>query len=266
MTATAPPRPNILVFDSGLGGLSIVAELVNAAMDASIYYVADTAFFPYGDKSDTCLIERIPLIIGQAASACGADLVIIACNTASTLALDVVRAGLNLPVIGVVPAIKPAAGLTKTGTIGLLATPNTVSRPYTDQLIADFARGVTVLRHGAVGLAGVAEAKLSGKAFDQSIIKASVDGLFSQSGGQDIDVVVLACTHYPHVRAELSNYAPHAVMWVDSGAAIARRARAVLDLKADGQTSLATAYTTGGDDTGTTHGLSLCGFASVLRL
>jgi glutamate racemase len=266
MTTTARPRPNILVFDSGLGGLSIVTELVSASLDANIYYVADTAYFPYGDKSDACLIERIPLVIDQAARACAADLVIIACNTASTLALDVVRAELSLPIIGVVPAIKPAAGLTQTGTIGLLATPNTVSRPYTDQLIADFAVGVTVVRHGAVGLAGAAEAKLSGKAFNQSIIKASVDGLFSQSGGHDIDVVVLACTHYPHLKAELGAHAPRAVIWVDSGAAIARRARAVLDLEADGQTLLRTAYTTGGDDIGTAHGLRLWGFAAVLRL
>jgi glutamate racemase len=266
MTPTTRPTPNILVFDSGLGGLSIVAELVTASINADIYYAADTAYFPYGDKSDASLIDRVPAIIGKAALACAADLVIIACNTASTLALDVVRATLNLPVIGVVPAIKPAAGLTKTGTIGLLATPNTVSRPYTDQLIGDFASGVTVVRHGAVGLAGAAEAKLSGKALDQSIIKASIDGLFGQNGGQDIDVVVLACTHYPHLKAELEAYAPRVVTWVDSGAAIARRARVVLDLTTNGQTSLRTAFTTGGNDGGTTHGLGLWGFAAVSRL
>lgn len=148
------PRPRILVFDSGLGGLSIVRELQTLQLEIDLYYLADTAYFPYGEKSDARLIVRVPSIIERGAGACQADLVIIACNTASTLALEQVRASLNIPVIGVVPAIKPAAALTKTNVIGLLATPNTVARPYTDKLISDFAGGVKVIRHGAVGLAG----------------------------------------------------------------------------------------------------------------
>jgi glutamate racemase len=259
-------RPRILVFDSGLGGLSIVRQLVSASIATDVYYVADTAYFPYGEKKDAALIERIPTIICAAATACSADIVIIACNTASTLALELVRERLNLPIIGVVPAIKPAAMLTKTGTIGLLATPNTVSRPYTDRLIKDFAEGVKVMRHGAVGLAAAAETQLSGGILDVSVVKASIDGLFSQVGSVDIDVVVLACTHYPHLKADLAALAPRVVTWVDSGAAIAKRARTVLGLEGNGTSTLRLAYTTGGEDGATANGLKLWGFEAVERL
>lgn len=261
-----PSRPRVLVFDSGLGGLSIVAELSAASLDAAIYYLADTAFFPYGEKSDAALIDRVPALIVQAASNIGADLVIIACNTASTLALEEVRARVNVPVVGVVPAIKPAAELTKTGVIGLLATPNTVLRPYTDKLIEDFAQGKRVIRHGAVGLAGTAETLLSGGDLDLDIVRASVSGLFDQKGGDDIDVVVLACTHYPHLRHQLASFAPRDVTWTDSGAAIARRAQSLLGLTGIAAPTLCVALTTGGEDAATTRGLANWGFGAVQRL
>jgi glutamate racemase len=258
--------PRILVFDSGLGGLSIVESLALEGLNAQLYYCADTAYFPYGEKTDTALIDRVPMIISQAAQACSPNLVIIACNTASTLALEQVRDVIKVPVIGVVPAIKPAAALTKTGTIGLLATPNTVARPYTDTLISDFAAGVRVIRHGAIGLAGAAERKLAGEALDQDVLKASITGLFDQSGGDQIDVVVLACTHYPHVRAELAAMAPRNVAWIDSGAAIARRARSVLGLNERGVLDLVQGFTSGGEDAAAIHGLKMWGFEVVTKL
>jgi glutamate racemase len=266
MTTIPSTRSRILVFDSGLGGLSIVRELATASLDVDIFYVADTAYFPYGDKSDEVLIERVPDVIATAVTNSAANLVIIACNTASTLALDRVRARLNIPVIGVVPAIKPAAALTKSGTIGLLATPNTVGRPYTDKLIADFAAGQKVVRHGAIGLAAAAETALSGGPLDRNVVKASIDGLFGQAGGENIDVVILACTHYPHLKAELAACAPRVVTWVDSGAAIAARARSLLDLTEAGTPALVTAFTTGGDDGPTALGLSNWGFSKVASL
>ncbi len=256
----------VLVFDSGLGGLSIVSELTNAKLNAEIYYCADTAYFPYGEKSDDTLIERVPLIISQAALECDASLVIIACNTASTLALERVRHAINIPVVGVVPAIKPAAALTKSGVIGLLGTPNTVGRSYTDKLISDFAQGKRVVRHGAIGLAMAAETQLSGGLLDLAIVKASIDGLFDQVGGDAIDVVVLACTHYPHLKAELQAVAPFPVTWVDSGAAIARRVHSLLKLETGKQTHLRRAFTTGGTDRATTNGLTLWGFEDVTPL
>jgi glutamate racemase len=266
MNAVRKVPKRILVFDSGLGGLSIVHELTKTETNAAVYYCADTAYFPYGEKSDVVLIDRVPRVISAAVLACDADLVIIACNTASTLALDHVRATVNVPVVGVVPAIKPAAALTKTGVIGLLATPNTVGRPYTDMLILNFAQGKKVLRHGAIGLASAAECKLAGEPFDSAIIQASVDGLFGQSSGDKIDVVVLACTHYPHLKEALQLYAPFPVAWVDSGSAIARRVQDLLGLETGAQTILKDAFTTGGQDGPTRHGLKLWGFEDISPL
>lgn len=263
MTASPPNRPRILVFDSGLGGLSIVSALTRSELGVDVYYLADTALFPYGNKSDATLQARVPDIVAQGVKACNPALVIIACNTASTLALEAVRGLLHVPVIGVVPAIKPAASLTKSGTIGLLATPNTVSRPYTDKLIADFAGGIRVIRHGAIGLAGAVESYLCGDDLEEAVLRTSVDGLFRQAGGDAIDVVVLACTHYPHVESQLAALAPRAVTWIDSGDAIARRAASVLGLAQKDKTELATAYTSGSDDHATQIGLQTWGFGAV---
>jgi glutamate racemase len=266
VTQYSSSKSRVLVFDSGLGGLSIVGALANAHLGIEVFYLADTALFPYGNKSDDVLLARIPDLISKGVALCDPALVIIACNTASTLALEAVRGRLDIPVIGVVPAIKPAAALTKSGTIGLLATPNTVNRAYTDKLISDFAAGVRVIRHGAVGLAGAVEAHLSGEALDLQVLKASVDGLFGQNGGEAIDVVVLACTHYPHVQRELAALAPRPVTWIDSGDAIARRAASVLAAEGSSQTSLCTAFTSGGDDGATQRGLKDWGFENVARL
>jgi glutamate racemase len=260
-------RPHVLVFDSGLGGLSVVNAIVNAGLGVDVYHLADTAYFPYGEKADEALIVRVPALIRAGIEATSADLVIIACNTASTLALDVVRSRVSIPVVGVVPAIKPAAALTQTGTIGLLATPKTVTRPYTDQLITQFANGYRVLRHGAVGLAGAAEAKLAGETPDPEIFKATIAGIFDQEGGEAVDVIVLACTHYPLVQAELEALAPRPVTWVDSGEAIARRTAHLLQNQMDKQApTLRTGLTTGGTDAATRQVLSDFGFQSTAAL
>jgi glutamate racemase len=260
-------RPHVLVFDSGLGGLSVVNALIDQKLGVDVFHLADTAFFPYGDKADEALILRVPTVIRAGIEATSADLVIVACNTASTLALDAVRAQVEIPVVGVVPAIKPAAALTRTGTIGLLATPKTVTRSYTDQLIAAFGDGKTVLRHGAVGLAGAAEAKLAGETPDPQIFEAAMSGLFHQKGGEAIDIIVLACTHYPLVQAELEALAPHPVTWVESGAAIARRTAHLLQDQTDqGATALRTGLTTGGADEATRRVLAGFGFQTTKAL
>lgn len=260
-------RPHVLVFDSGLGGLSVVNAIVNARLGIDLFHLADTAFFPYGDKPDEALMVRVPAVIQAGIEATSADLVIIACNTASTLALDVVRAQVSIPVVGVVPAIKPAVALTQTGTIGLLATPKTVTRSYTDQLIAAFGDGRRILRHGAVGLAGAAEAKLAGETPDLEIFKAAISGIFDQEGGEALDVVVLACTHYPLVQAELEALAPRRVTWVDSGEAIARRAAHLLQDRLDQDApALRVGLTTGGTDETTRRVLTDFGFQTVEAL
>ncbi|HCP63059.1 MAG TPA: glutamate racemase [Hyphomonadaceae bacterium] len=260
-------RPHVLVFDSGLGGLSVVNAIVNARLGVDLFHLADTAYFPYGEKADEALILRVPAVIRAGIEATSADLVIVACNTASTLALDTVRSQVSIPVVGVVPAIKPAAALTQTGTIGLLATPKTVTRSYTDQLIAEFGNGKQVLRHGAVGLAGAAEAKLAGETPDPEIFKAAISGLFDQKGGDAVDVIVLACTHYPLVQAELEALAPRPVTWVDSGEAIARRAAHLLQAQMDQEAPiLRRGLTTGGADEATRRVLLGFGFQTVEAL
>ncbi len=212
-----------LVFDSGLGGLSIAREIIAAAPGCRISYLADTAYFPYGTKNDEELIIRIEAVLNNAIGQLAPDIVVIACNTASTLALSHLRQRFNLPFVGVVPAIKPAAALSTTKTLGLLATPATVSRPYTAQLIADFAGDCQVVRFGSHSLVASAEASLCGRSPAQSHIKHELAGLLEQPGGDRIDTIVLACTHFPLLAEALQQAAPHISHWVDSGAAVARQ-------------------------------------------
>jgi glutamate racemase len=217
-----------LVFDSGVGGLSVLDAIVGAGAPLSIDYAADNAWLPYGEKSDDALRARVPALIGALVRAWEPDAVVIACNTASTIALDAVRAQVRIPVVGVVPPIKPAAALTKSGVIGVLATPATVTRPYTDDLIARFAADKRVVRFGSTALVAAAESKLSGADVDTRAIEEAIAGLFEAPGGEAIDVVALACTHFPLLARELAAAAPRPVAWLDSGAAVAARLMDVL--------------------------------------
>lgn len=219
-----------LVFDSGVGGLSVADAMVNAQLPLTLDYLADVAWLPYGARADSELQARVPALIAAAVEARAPDLVVLACNTASTIALEAVRARVSVPVIGVVPPIKPAAERTRTGVIGLLATPATIRRPYTDDLVARFAADVTVLRFGSTALVAAAEAKLAGEPVPEAAIAEAIDGLFGQPGGDRIDVVALACTHFPLLAAELARAAPRQASWIESGPAIARRAMTVLGL------------------------------------
>ena len=218
----------VLVFDSGVGGLSVVDAIAAAGVDIELDYVADNAWLPYGLKSDAEIVARVPALLTRLEAQWAPDLVVLACNTASTIALDPVRAALSVPVVGVVPPIKPAAGASKTGVIGLLATPATIRRTYTNDLIAKFAPDKRVLRHGSAGLVAAAEAKLRGETPDPAAILEAVGGLFGAPGGDEIDVVALACTHFPLLAAELAAAAPRPCAWLDSGAAIARRIASLL--------------------------------------
>lgn len=228
MRMTSNQTGKILVFDSGMGGLTVARELQALAPDLKIDYAADSGFFPYGEKSDQALRERLPKVAAALCAQAKPDVFVIACNTASTLALDEVRAVLDIPVVGTVPAIKPAAKLTRSGTIGLLATPGTVRRAYTAQLIEDFASEVRVILHGSVELVHMAEQIASGKAVALEAFRAAQAPLFDADGGDEIDTIVLACTHFPLIRGELAATVPHAVSFVDSGEAIARQTLRVL--------------------------------------
>ena len=216
------PRP-ILFFDSGVGGLSIAGPARMALPTAPFVYVADSAGFPYGEKSEAEIAGRVPALLGRLAERYRPRLIVIACNTASTIALPAVRAALDLPVVGTVPAIKPAALMSETRTIGVLGTRATVRQAYVDDLAARFASDCRVIRHGSAALVELAEAKLRGETLSSESFTAVLDGLFGQEGGEAIDVSVNACTHFPLVESELAAAAPHPVRFVDGGPGIARR-------------------------------------------
>ena len=191
---------------------------------APIVYVADSAGFPYGTK--TPRRDRgaaVPALLGRLAERYDPALIVIACNTASTIALDPVRAVLKLPIVGTVPAIKPAAALSKTRSIGVLGTDATIVQPYVDRLAAAFAADCLVVRHGSAELVDLAEAKLRGEETDPSAYARILDGLLSRPGGEGIDTIVLACTHFPLVEAELAAAAPRALAFVHGAGGIARR-------------------------------------------
>ena len=210
----------VLVFDSGVGGLSVLDAIAASGFALSLDYVADNAWLPYGLKSDADLRARVPALLSSLVRQWTPDAVVVACNTASTIVLPDVRAALSIPVGGVVPPIKPAAALTKTGVIGLLATPATVQRTYTDDLITQFAADKRVVRFGSAALVEAAERKLRGEAVDPASVHEAIAALFTDNA---VDVVALACTHFPLLAQELAAAAPRPCTWLDSGAAIARR-------------------------------------------
>ena len=218
MTPDAP----LLFFDSGVGGLSVLAPARALLPTAPIVYVADNAGFPYGTKGDTELAERLPALIGRLVERFSPRLAVIACNTASTIALDHVRAALDIPVVGTVPAIKPAALLSNSRVIGVLGTEATVRQPYVDDLTARFAADCTVIRHGSPELVAITEAKLAGEAVDPAAIATAVRRMLAGPRGAEIDTVVLACTHFPLIAEELGLAMP-GVTFVDGGPGIARR-------------------------------------------
>ncbi len=215
-------RP-ILFFDSGVGGLSVVRPAQALLPQAPIVYAADSAGFPYGIKTESEIAARVPALLGRLVERYRPRLVVIACNTASTIALPAVRAALDLPVVGTVPAIKPAAALSKTRVIGVLGTDATVRQPYVDDLAARFAADCLVLRHGSARLVDLAEAALAGTPPPPEALAEELAGLFGQPGGAAIDVIVNACTHFPLLETAMATVAPPGVRFVDGGPGIARR-------------------------------------------
>jgi glutamate racemase len=256
----------VLVFDSGVGGLSVFDAIAASGHALELDYVADNAWLPYGLKSDAELKARVPALLKAMAAQWAPDIVVVACNTASTIALDEIRAALSVPVVGVVPPIKPAAALTRTGVIGVLATPATVRRAYTSDLIARFAANCRVIRFGSAALVEAAERKLRGETPDPSAITEAIEGLFGAPGGAEMDVVAQACTHFPLLTAELSAAAPRPCTWLDSGEAIARRAAHVLGAEA-GQSRIRRAGFTDSDAARALFpAFHARGFASLARI
>lgn len=221
-------RAKILVFDSGLGGLTVLRALMKQRPDADFVYAADDLGFPYGPRPEAEVVALVMRAMERLIAAEKPDCVVIACNTASTLVLPHLRAKWSIPFVGTVPAIKPAAEFSSTRLISILATPGTVSRDYTRKLVDKFARHCDVTLVGAKKLAPLAEAFMHGEQLDDNEVAAEIAPCFVAAGGRKTDCVVLACTHYPLLREKFVRLAPWPVHWIDPAPAIARRADQVL--------------------------------------
>jgi glutamate racemase len=218
-----PRAPTILVFDSGLGGLTVLTEVRKARPDARFIYAADDAGFPYGRLDEPTLVARVVAVIERLVARHAPDLVVIACNTASTLVLPHLRERFPMPFVGTVPAIKPAAGVSKSKRVSVLATPGTVARDYTRGLVDAYAGDCRVTLVGSRRLAGFAEAELGGTPAADADIRSEIEPCFVADAEGRTDVVVLACTHYPLLLPRLERLAPWPVTWIDPAPAIARR-------------------------------------------
>jgi glutamate racemase len=219
----------VVIIDSGVGALSILSEIDKLPLSLEIDLILDNAGFPYGEKRDDWIVERALRMVQQYSAANLPDAVVVACNTLSTICLPALRERFDTPVVGVVPAIKTAAHLSRTKHIALLATPATVGREYSTKLIQDFAADCVVVRHGSVDLVKAAEQKIWTKKVDPAVIARETDFV---ERDPLIDVVVLGCTHFPFLKPEFEqahNRAERKVAWIDSSEAIARRLGAVLE-------------------------------------
>jgi glutamate racemase len=219
-------RPKILVFDSGLGGLTVYRAVVAARPDADFAYAADNAGFPYGALAEPKLVERVTDLFEGLIATQQPDLVVIACNTASTIVLPALRKRFSVPFVGTVPAIKPACAASVTKRVSVLGTEATVAREYTRALIRDYAQDCQVTLVGSKDLAAHAEAELCGTPVSDAALRAEIARCFIDDGRRT-DTVVLACTHYPLLLDRLRQIAPWPVNFVDPAPAIARR---VIDL------------------------------------
>jgi glutamate racemase len=213
---------HVLMLDSGVGGLSVLDDVRGCLPAIDIHYVADNAGFPYGTKTEMEVATRVCALLGRLTERLAPDLIVIACNTASTIALAHARAVLDVPLVGTVPAIKPAAEQSKSRVIGVLGTLATVRQPYVARLSADHAGDCTVLLHGSARLVELAEAQLRGDAVTAADVAPELAGLTAQPGGDRLDVVALACTHFPLLLPQLQAAAPR-LAFVDGGPGIARR-------------------------------------------
>jgi glutamate racemase len=226
--------PTILVFDSGLGGLTVLREIVKVRPDAHYVYVADDEFFPYGRHGEDEIVARVVPLVGELIGAHKPDLVVIACNTMSVSVMAHLRAAYGVPFVGTVPAIKPACAASKTRRVSVLGTKATVKREYTQALIRDHGQGCEVTLVGSADLASLAEAALSGVEVGDKEIFAELAPCFVGDGDKTrTDTIVLACTHYPLLMDRLLRLAPWPVDWIDPAPAIARRVADLLRAPGD---------------------------------
>ncbi len=260
-------RPLLLIFDSGVGGLSLLPALQAVLPDADLVFASDNAAYPYGTRDADSVVARTVNVVETLVAQWQPSLVIIACNTASTVALPALRTSLGCPVVGVVPAIKPAAAATHTGRIGLLATPATVARPYTAELIATHAAHCEVVMVGSSTLVDLAEHCLRGRPVPPAAVHAALAPLREHPAAARIDAVILGCTHFPLIRDELIAAFPGPRLWLDSAEAVARRASALIGARpqTDAASGNRTAIFTqaGADVTALESALAVRGFTNA---
>jgi glutamate racemase len=248
-------RETILLFDSGLGGLTVYREVAAARPDADFVYVADDAGFPYGGVPEPALVSRVVALMGELIETHRPDLVVIACNTASTIVLPDLRKKFSLPFVGTVPAIKPACAASLTKRVSVLGTEATVAREYTRALIRDYAGDCKVTLVGAKKLAAYAEDDLAGAKIEDTMIREEIAPAFVDDGSRT-DTIVLACTHYPLLIERLRKLSPWPVNFIDPAPAIARRVTDLLGPgTAGGHTGSVRAIFTSGRQAASTLGL-----------
>lgn len=219
----------VLAFDSGIGGLGVVQALRDHLPPGTrIDYLADNALFPYGEQPDAQLIARLDDLIGAQIAERQPDVVVIACNTASTLALTPLRERFRTPFVGCVPPVRWAARVSQSRVIGILATKATVSRPYLKMLHDDYAADCKLIAHGARGLADLAERAFLDESITDAQIMTELDCLFGQPQGDRIDAVGLGCTHYTFLKDAFVRLSPPGVAWLDPASAVARQAALIL--------------------------------------
>lgn len=216
------------VFDSGVGGLSILSAIRAAVPGLELAYCCDNVNFPYGTKSEADVIKYSSQVSQQFVADAKIDILVIACNTASTIALPTIRSQLSIPVVGVVPAVKPAAQRTKSKIIGILATPASIRQPYLAALISEFAEGCEVVLCGSSGLVQLAEKKMRGVVIGDAEVRAQIPEIL-EAATRGLDQLVLGCTHFPLLEAELRRVVPSQVQFVNSGDAVAKRVKAILE-------------------------------------
>ena len=220
--AMSKEKSPILFLDSGIGGLSVMKAAAKLMPHQNFLYAADYAGAPYGIKSEAEIASRVPALLGRLLERYKPSLITIACNTACTIALSHVRAALNVPIVGTVPAIKPASLATKSGVIGLLGTDATIRQPYIDRLKDKYAPDYTMLKHGAPELVYAAEAKMRGEKVNLDLIANALSGLTKQEKGDRLDHIILGCTHFPLLLDELSELMPE-MKFLDGADGIAQQ-------------------------------------------
>lgn len=216
-------HPVIAVFDSGLGGLTVLRALRGRLPKEDFFYFADTRFLPYGDRPEVFLKER-GVLIARALVARGAKALVIACNTATAAAAEEIRAAVTVPVVAMEPGVKPAAALSRSGRIGVMATTRTVSSPRFRRLLDNHASHLQVHAQACPGLAEAIEAHGP----ESAEVATLLDRFVSPLVAAGVDVVALGCTHYPWVAQGIARRLPPEVRLLDTGEAIGRQLERLL--------------------------------------